>query len=86
MSHILEVAQAEAARALSDYNRRGDGYCVSGQEPVFARPRLLPPVTMEQQRDAWIERSMRQGRRVSQLEAEVERLESIIRQWEAGEL
>lgn len=88
MSHILEVAQAESARALSYYHRRGNGYCIAGQAPVYAEPRarLLPPVTMEQQRDAWIARSERQGRRVSQLEAEVERLESIIRQWEAGEL
>jgi exonuclease VII small subunit len=29
---------------------------------------------------------MMQGRLVSRLEAEVERLESVIRQWEAGEL
>ena len=87
MTIAREAAQAEAARAISTY-RRGDGYCISGQAPVFAEPRkpLLPPVTMEQQRDAWIARSMMQGRLIGRLEAEVERLESVIRQWEAGEL
>jgi hypothetical protein len=94
MTIAREAAQAEAARAAAGggvYHfgaANGGGYAFTGRPPVLAEPRtpLLPPVTLEQQRDAWIARSMRQGRRISQLEAEVERLESVIRQWEAGEL
>jgi hypothetical protein len=39
MSHILEVAQAEAARAAAGGGSYGGGYAIFGQPPVFPNAR-----------------------------------------------
>jgi hypothetical protein len=65
MSHILEAAQAEAARAAAGGGSYGGGYCIAGQQPVIVG--YVKPVETDAQR-------------ADRLAAEVERLTADLHQ------
>jgi hypothetical protein len=72
MTIAREAAQAEAARAISTY-RRGDGYCISGQEPVFAGgPVIVSGIRTTPETDA--QRIARLSQEVGRLQAERDQL------------
>jgi len=51
MSHILEVAQAEHARAAAGGGVYGGGYCIAGQAPVIVSSVKAPTETDAQRAD-----------------------------------
>jgi hypothetical protein len=50
-SHILEVAQAEQARAAAGGGVYGGGYCIAGQAPVIVGSVRMTPETDAQRAD-----------------------------------